>query len=105
MIKSLKQYLSLSGMLAKRLRAKRREINSLEKLLKNFPEIERMIVYCRDCERLEKFMIYHYKSNALTFTEFTVKFLGLLESRVTNIEQLKTLNKTSEQLKQLRAYD
>lgn len=105
MIKSLKQYLSLRGLLARRLRAKKREINSLERLLKNFPKIERMMAYCRDCERLENFMIYHQKSNSGTFINFKVKFMGLSEVYITNIEQLKVLNKNSEQLKQLRAYD
>lgn len=105
MIKSLKQYLSLRGLLAKRLRAKKREVNSLEKLLKNFPKVERMMAYCRDCERLENFMIYHQKSNSGTFTNFKVKFINLSETYVTNIEQLKVLNESSEQLKQIKAYD
>lgn len=103
MIKSLKQYLFLRGLLARRLRAKKREINSLEKLLKNFSKAEKMMAYCRDCERLENFMIYHQKSNIGTFMNFKVKFINLSETYVTNIEQLKVLNESSEQLKQLRS--
>jgi hypothetical protein len=37
MIKSLKQYLSLRGLLDRRLRAKKREIIEINKLLKKYP--------------------------------------------------------------------
>ena len=105
MTKTLKQYLSLRGLLARRLREKRKEVRSVNKLLKQFPKIERMMAYCRDNPQVKNFLIYHQKSNSGVFTSFKVQFIGLQEKYVTKIEDLHSLNSASEQLKQLKSYD
>tara|TARA_R110002126_G_scaffold46379_4_gene130581 strand:+ start:27 stop:344 length:318 start_codon:yes stop_codon:yes gene_type:complete len=105
MTKTLKQYLSLRGLLAKKLKEKKREIKAINKLLLDYPKTERMLAYCRDNKRVKSYFVYHHKSNSSAFTTFEVNFIGLEKAYVVKIEDLLELNSASEQLKQLKVYD
>ena len=99
MTKTLKQYLSLRGLLVKKLKKQKRELEAINKLLLEFPKVERMLAYCKDNEKVVNCCVYHEKSNSNTVTTvFQVNFIGLQKAYVVSMEDLLKLNLASEQL-------
>jgi len=97
MSKTLKQYLSLRGLLVRKLKKQKRELEAINELLLEFPKVERMLAYCRDNEKVVNCCVYLHKSNSNTFTKFEVNFIGLQKAYVVSMEDLLKLNLVSEQ--------
>lgn len=106
MIKTLKQYLSLRGLLARRLKAKRKEVEQIGKLPNNCSDLEKCLAYANKNNNIKYINVsyYSYDGGRIEY-EQKVEFRNMGSSEFRNLQHLIDLNLVSEQLKQLKAYD
>ena len=106
MIKTLKQYLSLRGLLTRRLRERRKEIQKIGKLPSQCSELEKSLAYANGNNNIKSLTVFYfcYEGGRKDY-EQKVEFQNMGSSKFRNLQNLIELNLVSEQLKQLKVYD